>query len=287
MKHPSPSVLLLGGGYTLSALAEQLPTDTFVITTQSEEKQSTFSNRGWNAECTQIESHQSVTTLFQRWPTLTTIIDSIPPLSEHTDPCLGAKNILTAAANSCSRLIYLSTTGVYGKKDGSWVDESTPLTPYSEKSNARASVETTYRSELKERLLVLRLSGIYGPGRGLGVRLKRNGVPKTQYGDRYSNRIHRDDIVGVLQRSIQSDEAVPPVLNVSDDYPALTDEVIAYYQEKFALPFEQESREAYSPRFVLNQRVKNDLLKEHLSYSLRYPTYREGAGSEFQDKSTG
>jgi nucleoside-diphosphate-sugar epimerase len=91
---------------------------------------------------------------------------------------------------------YLGSTGVYGVNDGSWVDEQTPATPLHLNGELQLCAEEALASAA-ERVCVLRLSGLYGPGR---TRLLRQALRKRPYfkADVWSNQIHRDDVAGVL-----------------------------------------------------------------------------------------
>ena len=114
----------------------------------------------------------------------------------------------------------------------------------------------------------------------------KNGTYRLIENDtRFTNRIHVADIVGILSSAITSSLPLPNALNVSDDCPALATEVTKYYQEHFSCPPPQQiaatEAEKLGGRMVLNQRVSNSLVKDTLSYIFRYPTYREGAGTEF------
>jgi len=129
---------------------------------------------------------------------------------------------------------------------------------------------------------VLRLSGIYGPGRNAFVNLRSGSAKRLIKPGQVFNRIHVDDIAGALAAAIERPEA-GPIFNVADDEPAPPQEVIAYAAELLGVnpPAEIEIEQAQlSPMgrsfYGENKRVSNQRLRGDLGYALRYPTFREG-----------
>jgi len=281
-------LLMLGGGYTLLKLAARLSPLEFVVTTTSEQKCRELSARGYNCELIDVSSAGSLRELVARYPALQIVIDSIPPLRSG-DPLLGVKNVIAACqTRSLRRMIYLSTSGVFGSSDGEIVTEDSPSNPYSESASDRYRSEQLYRLAFGASLTVLRISGIYGPGRGLGIMLKNGRYRILEGEDRWTNRIHVEDLARILYRLIDLEQfpLLPPLLIASDDQPSLSSEVIAYYIDKFKLPqpstiSRQDALEQGWQRFLLNQRLSNRLVKETLNLSLLFPDYTVGAGDEF------
>jgi len=281
-------LLLLGGGYTLLNLAARLSPAEFVVTTTSEQKCRELVGRGYNCELLDVSSSESLEQLVAKYPAVETVVDSIPPLRSG-DSLLGVKNLIAACqALSLRRIIYLSTSGVFGSSDGQIVTEETPSNPYSESANNRDRSEQLYREAFGASLTALRISGIYGPGRGLGIMLKNGRYRIVEGEDRWTNRIHVEDLVEILYHLIDLVKlpSLPPVLIASDDRPSLSSEVVAFYIDKFKLPrpptiSRQQALEQGRQRFLLNQRLSNSLVKETLNLSLRFPDYTIGAGEEF------
>lgn len=107
-----------------------------------------------------------------------------------------------------SCLIYISTTGVYGDQQGAWVDESTPTRPRTERANRRVDAERRLRTwggrQGTPWVHILRVPGIYGPGRLPVERVQagqgwRVAWPET----RYTNLIHVDDLVQLILRVLE------------------------------------------------------------------------------------
>ena len=282
-------ILLLGGGYTLARLAARLNPNHFVITTTSLEKQAYFLSLGYNCAIMRGESTASVKEVVSKFSGINLIVDSIPPLKQEK-PLAGVENVISTTSKlSIKRFIYLSTSGVFGSSDGEIVTEESAANPYSESATYRYESEQSYHLAFGNRLTVLRISGIYGPGRGVGVMLKQGRYTVVEDQDRWSNRIHVDDLVEIILRSIDLKKypSLPPVMNASDSCPAKVGDLIKYYLRQFDLPeptfiSREEAKQQGRERLFLNQRLSNTLVKEILDLNFKFPSYIEGAGEEFK-----
>jgi nucleoside-diphosphate-sugar epimerase len=216
---------------------------------------------------------------------VTHLLISAPP-GPAGDPVLrGAGQALRACAPHLKWIGYLSTTGVYGDRNGEWVDESSPLTPTNDRSKWRVEAERAW-TEFGERedvpVSIFRLAGIYGPGRNqLRSMLEGSGRRIIKPGQLFS-RIHVDDIAGVLDASIRRGGSAE-VLNVCDDEPAPPQDVIAYAAQLLGMPpppeepFETAALSPMAKSFYNDsKRVSNARMKASLGYRLLHPTYREG-----------
>lgn len=282
----SVSIILLGGGYTLQRVGERLPSDSFVITSRREEQCEIWRKHRWNAAVASIESADSLKTLFSRYPNARVLVDSVPPLRTGR-PSRGVENVVEALRGTqIERVIYLSTTGVFGGRDGQVVDEATPPAPWNEQGQARLDCEKVYRSAMDHGARFastsLRLPAIYGEDRGLLSALKSGHYRMVDEGTLWTNRIHVEDLAQVIVRAIQA-TSLPDVLCVSDDEPTLAKDVVSFLCHAHGLPrpgsiSSQEcvARGAYT--MVSNQRVNNKRMKELLGAALAYPSYREGMG---------
>ena len=122
---------------------------------------------------------------------------------------------------------YLSTVGVYGDHGGDWVDEESETRPVSARSKARLAAEAGWRDLAAARgvpLAILRLSGIYGPGRNAFVSLARGRAKRLVKPGQVFNRIHVDDIAGALE--FLAEERRGGIHNVTDDEPAPPQDVV-------------------------------------------------------------
>jgi len=279
--------ILLGGGYTLQRVAARLPVGSFVITSRREAQCQEWRQRGWKAEVVDIENLDSLGRLFERFSSAQVLVDSVPPL-RHGRAAAGVENVVKAIqVSSIERVLYLSTTGVFGGREGQLVNELTAPAPWNEQGQARLDCEKAYRAAANSgaRLLStsLRLPAIYGEDRGLLHSIRSGAYRMVDEGRLWTNRIHVEDLAEIITRSILA-TTLPEVLCVSDDEPALAKDVVAFICQTHGLPLpgsisSQEciSRGAYT--MVSNQRVDNRRMKELLGITLRYPTYREGMGA--------
>jgi nucleoside-diphosphate-sugar epimerase len=173
------------------------------------------------------------------------------------------------------RLFFVSSTSVYGQKEGERVDEEAPA--------ESAGFAGTLMREAEQALwkhplpgTAVRFSGIYGPGRDRLIRQVLEGriAPKTP--PMYSNRIHRDDCAGVLAHLIDLDVAGQPVDELylaSDCAPEPLHEVMAWLASQLKV----ESTEVIQAplRKRSSKRCDNSRLLQ-TGYTFRYPSYREG-----------
>jgi nucleoside-diphosphate-sugar epimerase len=182
------------------------------------------------------------------------------------------------------RLVYTSSTGVYGDHDGDWVDEETPIDPTTEKTEVLAEAERIALEETADRGIdgtVARFAGLYGPDR---YRLERYVEGPVTEG--YLNMIHRDDAAGAVRHLLTEDLARDEAVLVVDDEPVskwafadwLADQCGEPSPEKRTKAERLEDPElsaAARRRIKTSKRCSNDRLRA-LGYEFAYPTYREG-----------
>ena len=216
----------------------------------------------------------------------THVLSCIPPLLNGQDPVLlKLKNQLLNSKN-LKWVGYLSTTGVYGDTKGGWVDENTSPNPQQDRSKRRFSCEREW-IETNLPVQILRLPGIYGPGRSAFESLLTGTTKMVDKPGQVFSRIHVDDIAGAVLFLINlySKGKNPSVINVADNLPTDNLEVIAF-AAKIAkkslppkVPFEI-AKETMSPMALSfwqeNRKVDNKLLCKTLGYSLIYPNFKSG-----------
>ncbi len=200
--------------------------------------------------------------------------DDRSPEAYHRAYVAGLEHLLAALRhqhNDRFRLLYVSSTGVYGVNDGSWVDEETDPQSRSATSRLLLAGEEVCRARAGVSS-VLRLGGIYGPGRRRLIDRVLAGQAACPTGTPvYSNRIHLDDIVGALTHLLRIDAPQPLYLGV-DHAPAETGEVVRWMAARLGAPTPPIGAEA-SPES--NKRCRNTRLVAS-GYTFRYPTFREG-----------
>jgi len=189
---------------------------------------------------------------------------------------------------------YLSTTGVYGDSGGAWVDEDTPLpAAIAGRSASRRRCEDHWRS-LGVPLQILRLPGIYGPGRNPLAGLLRGEARLVHKPGQVFSRVHVDDIVGAILHNLALPAAHrPPLLNVADRRPAPSSEVLGFAAHLLGVPLPSfqwyaEAEAGMGPMarsfWQDNRRVSSRRLTDGLGYRLRYPTFREGLRGCLRDE---
>lgn len=181
------------------------------------------------------------------------------------------------------RFIYISSTGVFAQNDGQWVDENSACEPVREGGRACLAAEDLLRQHaIGQRAIILRLAGIYGPGRLPKLQDVIAGKPVASAPDGYLNLIHVDDAVQVVLAA-EEQLSPPELLLVSDGHPVLRNE---YYGELARLTnsppprFEPALAEAASAaRGTTDKRIDSARLRERLRMTYRFPSYVEGLGA--------
>ncbi len=207
---------------------------------------------------------------------------------EHGDPVLRRLAKEIAAAPKLKKIVYLSTIGVYGDHDGEWIDETAQVKPSNLRSRQRLAAEAEWlalaRASGKE-VYVLRLSGIYGPGRNVVVKLREGTAKRLVKPGQVFNRIHVEDISRAINACLLG-PAPGGIYNVTDDEPAPPQDVVAYAAEQIGVapppekPFEETPLSPMQRSFYgENKRVSNRRMKALLDFDLAFPTYREGIGA--------
>lgn len=268
---PDAVMLTLGHGYAAAALAASLPAHWARIgTTRSADKARAMRAAGvepvdW-ADAAAVEaaigraSHVVVS--------VAPDAAGCPVLARHGE-ALGPGRWLG----------YLSTTGVYGDRQGGWVAETSRLAPVNERSHWRAAAEAEWRARGAE---VFRLAGIYGPGRSAIDRLRQGRAQRVVKPGQVFSRIHVEDIAGALIAAMARPEP-GRVVNLADNEPAPPQDVIAFAATLLgieapgevdfdAAELSQMARSFYAD----NKRVCNRRLRETLGVALIHPDYRAG-----------
>jgi nucleoside-diphosphate-sugar epimerase len=189
----------------------------------------------------------------------------------------GARNLVAAlAGHPMRRFIYASSTGVYAQLGGEWVDEDSPAEP-THFSGLRLLEGEDVARRSGFPATVVRLAGIYGPGRASLVERVRSGeatIPAE--GVSFANRIHRDDSAGVLRHVMRLDRPAS-LYCAADDEPAELATVLRWIADQLDRPPPRTAPQPAVGRYgrVSNKRVRSARLLAS-GYRFRYPTFREG-----------
>lgn len=220
----------------------------------------------------------------------THLLVTAPP-GEEGDPVLATHGAAVEAALAGGGLRwigYVSTTGVYGDREGATVDEAAEPAPGQPRSRRRLAAEQAWRAVADGRaaLDLMRAGGIYGPGRSVLDDLRAGTARRVIRPGHVFTRIHRDDLARAAVAAMAQDRPpVPRVLHMVDDEPAESAAVAEYGARLLgiapppAIPFE-EAQASLSPMalsFWAERRcVTNAATKAALGLAWLYPSYREG-----------
>jgi nucleoside-diphosphate-sugar epimerase len=192
----------------------------------------------------------------------------------------GLRNVLDALPRETERFLYISSTGVYGQSEGEWVDETSPCYPMREGGQACLQAERLLQGHpIGARAVILRMGGIYGPGRIPRLSDLQEGRPIAAPEHGYLNLIHVDDAAAIVLNA-ECKAPAPSLYNVTDGHPVLRGD---YFREvarrvgapppRFVAPPDDDPR---AQRAASDKRVSNRALVERLAPRFRFPTYREG-----------
>jgi nucleoside-diphosphate-sugar epimerase len=237
-----------------------------------------------NIEAAVLSPEREDSGIAERVASADVILASVPP-GISADPVLARFGHRIASLRRKQTIIYLSTIGIYGDWGGDWVDETVTPAPSSARSLARLQAEKSWAAIGKEngkKVHILRLAGIYGPGRNVLLNLKAGTARRIAKRGQVFNRIHVEDVSRAISAALAF-EGPGNVFNVSDDAPAPPQDVVAFAAMLMGIepPPEEDIETADLTPLVRsfyaeNRRVSNRKLKEVLGVRLAYPTYRVG-----------
>jgi nucleoside-diphosphate-sugar epimerase len=209
---------------------------------------------------------------------------------EYRDVYLGGtRNLIEwLAPMGIKKFIHTSSTSVYGQTDGSLVKESSVTQPASETSQLLVESEQLLLNAVRERnfpAVILRVAGIYGPGRGhLFLQYLKGEAKIAGKGDRLINMIHRDDTVGCIIAALKSGRP-GEVYNACDDEPVAQLHFFRWLSEtlgKWMPAFATEEENAARKRGLTQKKVSNRKARMELGWQLKYPTFRNGYTAEIK-----
>ncbi|TCL72099.1 SDR family oxidoreductase [Rhizobium sp. BK251] len=274
-------LFVFGCGYSGTAIAKAFAQDGARIsgTTRSAEKLESLEKEGIDGFL--FDGEVIGDELRQAMASATHLVQSIAPGSKG-DPLirLAGKDLATFMPR-LQWIGYLSTVGVYGDHKGGWVDENTPYKPVSARSVERVEAEDAWLAQgavLNVPAAVLRLSGIYGPGRNALRNLENGTARRLIKKDQVFNRIRVEDIAGATR--FLSERKLGGIYNVTDDEPGPPQDVVLEAARIMGVepPPEQAFETAeLTPMarsfYGENKRVSNRKLRD-LGFSFDFPEYR-------------
>jgi len=279
---PVRHLFVFGFGYSARATAMRLRDQGTKIsaTCRSEEKRDELIAEGIDAHIFSREHPLDAAGLAALGAS-SHLLSSVPPDADGDSVAdLHGSDIL--AAVSFNWIGYLSTTGVYGDRDGAEVDETSALEPTGERGQRRVDAEAQWFAMGDAGPVhSFRLAGIYGPTRNAIETVRKGRARRVVKPGQVFSRIHLDDIVAILLASMAKPNA-GTAYNCCDDDPAPPQDVITYACELLgvapppAVPIEEADLSPMARSFYRdNKRVSNARIKDELGVELRWPSYRE------------
>lgn len=284
------TLLVFGYGYTASVIGRQLMNEGWRVigTTRSADKVAEMVSDGVEPVLWPNED------ISDALDAATHMLVSAAP-SEDGDPILRAlEGEIRKHTNGIEWVGYLSTTAVYGDRDGGWVDENSELLPATRRGQLRVDAERAWLDLGAKTGLpvhVFRLAGIYGPGRGPFAKVRAGTARQIIKKDQVFSRTHVEDIAQVLRASIDQPSA-GAIYNVCDNDPAPPQEVIAEAARMLNLPLpaaEDFDTAEMTPMarsfYAESKKVSNRRILDELGIVLKYPDYRSGLKALLDAKS--
>jgi len=275
-----PRLLICGCGYTGTRLAREMSGDHEVLgCVSSPASVDRLAAVGVRAVVADLDTAADWP-IEPRWLRGALVVHMVPPPADGADDPRTAR-LLALLREPPARLAYLSTTGVYGDRQGDPVTETTPIQPSTARGRRRADAEAQiaeWSAQRKVRWVVLRVPGIYGPGR-LPIERLRRGEPVLDAADAGAgNRIHVDDLVAACRLVMAAPNAAG-IYNVGDGNPASTSEYFTRVAELAGLSVPPsiplaEARNQISAQMLSflteSRRVAIDRIRRELGFSPRY-----------------
>ena len=280
------NIFIFGAGYTAQTWCDLVRADGHMIagTTRDREKLAELQHLGIEPFLFDGEAHNG--NIENKLSSTTHLLISIAPpretKGEVADPVLNVfGEIICHSMPELQWIGYLSTVGVYGNHDGKWVDEEMPTTPVSARSIQRDMAEKQWMAlaaSIKVPLSILRLSGIYGPGRNAFRTIEAGRSRRLVKKGQIFNRIHVVDIARAID--LASTACSNGIFNITDNLPAPPQDVVTYAHELMdrtpppELVFETADITPMARSFYgENKQVSNAKSKSELGMDYEYPDY--------------
>ncbi|MBJ6763878.1 NAD-dependent epimerase/dehydratase family protein [Myxococcaceae bacterium JPH2] len=264
----SPPLVLLGSGYTLTrlAVAEASAGREVLAATRDPDRRARLTQAG-----ARVGSLEAALLLAPG----AHVVVSLPP-----EAGLDARVAEVLATAPPARLVYLSSTGVYGSARGQ-VDEDTAVDPSTPMSRGRLEAEARY---LAVGAVVLRIAGIYGPGRGAHLRLRTGALRLPESGGGRLSRIHVDDLGRAIH--VVLERGVPgAVYCVADDRPATLAQTVGWLCERLGLPLPSTVPLAQMHESLRGDRAISAARLKALGWAPLHPDFEAGFTAVLEEES--
>jgi nucleoside-diphosphate-sugar epimerase len=287
-------ILIIGCGYAGKPLGELLARQGHTVfgVRRTSSEDSDLRSRGINPIHADITNFSELEKLLPACDAVVNLVSSSKGgVDEYRRVYLdGTRNLLgwLRGTNPGSRFRYLytSSTSVYAQADGSWVTEESSTEPNSPTSKILIETERELlaaRAKHNFPATVLRVSGIYGPGRGHLFKQFLRGEATLRDGGRgWINMIHVTDLAAAIAHLLSLTALPSPIYNVTDNEPVTQRDYFTWLAEKLDRPLPPSASAGPArKRGLTNKRVSNSLLVS-TDFHLIYPTFREGYAAEIR-----
>lgn len=267
-------VFILGCGYTGSRVARQLLDQGIAVagSARSLGSLAPLTGRGLRPVAFDAADAKSLSNLMESIEPGTRLLYSIPTLTSPEGRWEPAREILSVVGPKLSRVVYLSTTGVYGSAAS--VNENSSPSPETDRQKLRVEAEKAVLSG-PWKSLILRPAAIYGPGRGVQAALPEGKYKLAGDGSNFVSRIHVDDLAAISAAALLSN--LTGAYPVADEEPCSSREIAEFCAELLGLgPVESVTSDELSETRRSDRRVGGRAIRKLLGVTLRYPSYRQG-----------
>ncbi len=269
-----PQVVILGCGYTGERVSRRLLEQGYRVlaTSHRPERLVALGRAGAKIERLDVDHPGSITAALAAVEPGARVLHSIPVIRAEDGPFDPTPRLLEALGARPARLVYLSTTAVYG--DTFEVDETTPASPRDLRGRLRLAAERAVAAGPWS-WLVLRPAAIYGPGRGVHESIRQGRFRLAGDGANYVSRIHVEDLAAIVEAALAS--SLTGFYPVADAEPSTARRMAEFCASLLGLPLPSSAPAAEAhPSRRANRKVDGSAICRLLGVELKYPSYRVG-----------
>ncbi len=281
--------IFLGAGYCSRFVIPLLPDNFKIICTHNETLKEWDQDYKYNIKRVTFKNFSKNFGSYLKKKSF--ILNSIPPDSKGDIVINKLKQKLIDYKKNIEWYGYFSSTSVYGNHDGGWVEETTKLNPTSFRGHRRKHAEEDHVDLYKSYKIpihIFRLPGIYGSGRSVIDKFKKNKVVEIIKKDHFFSRVHVEDIATAIILSTRN-KTPGEIFNVCDDMPSPSNEVVRFAAGLMNIKkieskhFDDNGLNERTKDFYLdNKRVKNKKIKKILGWTPKYRNYKLGLKKIFE-----
>lgn len=277
-------ITIAGCGHIGKLLAQQLLKKNISVTGYVSSDTSLAECKNKNISCEKIDLDKPLKNIDLTAQHL--IYLAPPPPTSKTDTRI--TNFLRAIEQQPpKKFVLISTTGVYGDCKGAWIDETTPLNPSADRAFRRADAERQVQQfcqRLGMPLVILRVPGIYGPGKIPLARIKSGQAIVNKHDSPFTNRIHSDDLVTICEKALLG-SGITGIYNATDGHPGTMYDYFVGIASAMNLPAppaislaeaQQQLSAGMMSYMAESRRIDNKKLLKDFALVLHYPYLHEG-----------